>query len=44
MPFDLIPENLDFDVAFEDTKVEDKKYVINQNTGEYIGNVGTGFK
>ena len=44
MPFDLIPENLDFDVAFEDTKVEDKKYVINQNTGEYIGIVGNGFK
>ena len=29
MPFDFIPENLDFNVRFEPTKVDDKKYVIN---------------
>lgn len=48
MPFDIpmtemIPEHLDFDVEFEPTKVKDKKYVINGNTGEYIGVVGEGF-
>ena len=42
MPFD-IPTHLDFDVEFEDTKVSDKKYVINGNTGEYLGIVGNGF-
>ena len=43
MPLDFIPENLDFDVRFEPTKVEDKKYVIHANTDEYIGIVGKGF-
>ena len=43
MPFDLLPENLDFDVAFEDTKVHDKRYVVNNATGEYIGSVGDKF-
>ena len=44
MPLEYIPENLDFDVRFEPTKVEDKKYVINfSNTDEYIGIVGNGF-
>ena len=48
MPFDfetqgLIPDNLNFDVQFEPTKVRDKKYVINGNTGEYIGVVGNTF-
>lgn len=43
MPLEYIPENLDFDVRFEPTKVEDKKYVINANTDEYIGIVGKGF-
>ena len=48
MPFDIpmqdmIPENLDFPVAFEPTKVKDKKYVINGYTGEYIGVVGDTF-
>lgn len=43
MPLEFIPENLDFDVRFEPTKVEDKKYVINANTDEYIGIVGKGF-
>ena len=35
MPFD-IPEYLDFDVAFEDTRMPDKKYVINQSTGNHL--------
>ena len=48
MPFDIpmqdmIPENLDFEVMFEPTKVKDKKYVINGDTGEYIGVVGDTF-
>ena len=48
MPFDIhntfdIPTKLDFDVEFEPTKVDDKKYVINGNTGEYLGIVGKGF-
>ena len=38
-----IPEHLDFNVEFEPTKVDDKKYVINSNTGDYIGIVGNGF-
>ena len=42
MAFD-IPTNIDFDVAFEDTKVSDKKYVINATTGEYVGIVGNSF-
>jgi|TARA_R110002074_G_scaffold98144_1_gene212504 hypothetical protein len=41
---DFIPENLDFDVAFEPTKLADKKYVINATTGDYVGIVGNGFK
>jgi len=40
---ELLPENLNFNVQFEPTKVEDKKYVINGDTGEYIGVVGNGF-
>jgi hypothetical protein len=43
MPFD-IPEYLDFDVAFEDTRMPDKKYVINQSTGQPLGIVGKSFK
>ena len=47
MPLDftssLIPEKLDFNVEFEPTKVKDKKYVINGNTGEYLGVVGDTF-
>ena len=48
MPFDIpmqdmIPENLDFEVMFEPTKVKDKKYVINGYTGEDIGVVGDTF-
>ena len=50
MPFDFlqktsfeVPENLNFPVEFEPTKVSDKKYVINADTGEYLGIVGRGF-
>jgi hypothetical protein len=50
MPLDFVsqlieqvPEKLDFGVSFEPTKVRDKKYVINENTGEYIGVVGDSF-
>jgi hypothetical protein len=43
MPLEYVPENLDFSVTFEPTKVDDKKYVINENTGDYIGIVGNGF-
>jgi len=39
-----VPENLDFPVKYEDTKMEGQKYVINGNTDEYIGIVGDGFK
>jgi len=31
-----IPDHLDFKVAFEPTKMHDKKYVINEDTGERI--------
>jgi hypothetical protein len=34
---------LDFEVEFEETKFKDKKYVINANTGEYLGIVGKDF-
>lgn len=49
MPLDTIPMNemipneLDFNVEFEPTKVRDKKYVINGDTGEYLGVVGDTF-
>ena len=41
---EYIPEHLDFEVEFEPTKVEDKKYVINGDTGEYIGVVTSSAK
>ena len=44
MAFDMIPEELDFDVKFEKTKVKDKKYVINATTGDYLGIVGHKFQ
>ena len=49
MPLDFannnfVPEKLQFDVVFEQTKFDEKKYVINGNTGEYLGIVGKGFK
>jgi len=43
MPLEYIPENLDFDVSFEPTRVADKKYVIDGNTGEPIAIVGKDF-
>jgi hypothetical protein len=43
MPFD-IPPHLDFDVEFEDTRMDDKKYVINADTGKPLGIVGKSFK
>jgi len=39
-----IPDHLDFKVAFEPTKMHDKKYVINEDTGEYLGIVGNTFR
>ena len=39
-----IPDHLDFKVAFEATKMHDKKYVINEDTGEYLGIVGNTFQ
>ena len=38
-----IPENLDFEHQYEDTKFDGKKYVINGSTGDYLGIVGDGF-
>ena len=38
-----IPENLDFDVQYESTKFDGKKYVVNGSTDEYLGIVGDGF-
>ena len=38
-----VPHYLDFSVEFEPTKVKDKKYVINGDTGEYLGVVGDKF-
>ena len=49
MPYDVlptvheVPENLDFSVDFETTKFDEKKYVINEKTGDYLGVVGQGF-
>lgn len=38
-----VPENLSFNTVFEPTLWEERKYVINGETGEYIGIVGKGF-
>jgi ferritin-like protein len=40
---DLVPENLNFPVVYEPTKFSERKYVINGNTGDYIGIVGNSF-
>ena len=40
---EYIPENLDFDVTFEPTRVADKKYVIDNNTSQPIAIVGKDF-
>ena len=52
MPFDFnidtdwhkltVPDDLDFDVHFNDTRVRDKKYVINSDTDEAIAIIGRG--
>jgi len=52
MPFDFnidtdwhkltVPDDLDFDVHFNDTRVRDKKYVINSETGDAIAIIGRG--
>ena len=41
--FGDIPENIDFDVAFEPTLVPHKKYVLNADTGQYLDTVGHKF-
>ena len=41
--FGDIPEEIDFDVAFESTRVLHKQYVINANTGQYLDTVGHKF-
>jgi len=41
--FGDIPEEIDFDVAFESTRVLHKKYVINADTGRYLDTVGHKF-
>jgi len=39
----FVPSDLDFTVAYEPTKMADKKYVINADTGQYLGIVGHKF-
>ena len=41
---DLIPDHLRFDVEFEPTKFQGKKYVINGETKDYLGVVGDSFR
>ena len=43
-PEELIPEDINFPVVYEDTHFHKSKYVINGNTGEYLGIVGKKFK
>ena len=49
MPFDIttnnfsIPENFDFEVEYEPSKVPDKKYVKVKGTDTYLNVVGNGF-
>jgi hypothetical protein len=48
MPLDftaeeLIPDHINFPVVYEDTNFHKSKYVINGNTGEYLGIVGKNF-
>ena len=40
---DLIPDHINFPVVFEPTKYDKSKYVINGDTGDYLGIVGNGF-
>ena len=39
-----LPENLQFNVGYEPTRMKDKNYVINQETDEVIGIVGNNFR
>lgn len=41
--FGPITERINFDVEFEPTKAPHKKYVINNNTGQYLDTVGDTF-
>jgi len=41
--FGPIDERIDFEVGFEPSYAPTKKYVINENTGEYLDVVGTSF-
>ena len=49
MPFDLttsnfqVPENFNFEVEYEPSKVPDKKYVKIKDTDTYLNVVGNGF-
>ena len=49
MPFDItttnfnVPENFDFEVVYEPSKVPDKKYVKIKGTDTYLNVVGNGF-
>lgn len=48
MPLDftaeeIVPDHINFPVIHEPTKFDKSKYVVNGNTGEYLGIVGTGF-
>ena len=42
-PDQIVPDHIDFPVVFEPTKFDKQKYVINGNTGDYLGIVGNGF-
>ena len=42
-PETLLPDHINFPVVFEPTKFDKSKYVINGDTGDYIGIVGNGF-
>ena len=41
---DIVPDHINFPVEFEPTKYDKSKYVINGDTGEYLGIVGSTFK
>lgn len=41
--FGSLPDNVNFDVAHEPTRMSGKKYVVNQSNGEVLGIVGKGY-
>ena len=41
--FGSLPDNVNFDVAHEPTRMTGKKYVVNQSNGEVLGIVGRGY-